>query len=212
MSSESAWHFSGEIAKFGVNRPEKAKWGRLWILVKLDNMQYAYQGKTVDIQKNSILLTVDLSFADDRKAKVSKKVVELLESGNAPYLFVRNAFLAQIKKNKKDENGNWTEHKETGVKANVFNISLSQYSYPRLNQATIIGKVDRQSAQKIIIEDSYRNPSDGKTYTRPIPLVLPDNMADNIKDKYVFVNASLCGRTPEDEIKTHGIVNQIIVI
>lgn len=201
------WNISGEILKNGIRGKEYPK---LWLQVQLD------LPKEITIPSNKLFINFDL---DKNPTSKNGKIGEFVKNKvqTCHFFFLHEAMITTINQSKKDDKGEWISEEIIGVKGKVGNLTLSDKRIEAINLGLVQGKVVKYaedsttSVSKFIVEERYRNPSTNEWKSRLIPLLYNGSAGQDLTNKYVFVTASLCGTTPDNQSKVYGSVKKLII-
>ncbi len=196
------WNFSGEILKHGM---KGTKFPKLWIQVRLPHPQGWV------LPENTFFVNFDFDANPSTKSgKISAFVKDRLSKDR--FCFLSEAMIAPIQTSKK-VGEEWQTEEVTGIKGRLGNLKLSSKPFVDINIGLVQGSVSQfaltDTTTKIIVEDRYRNPKDNTWKSRKIPLLLPFSAEDRTNSQ-VFVQAALCGKTPDNQSKVYGLVKKLI--
>jgi len=200
------FNISGEILRFGIKGTQYPK---LWIHAQL------ISPKELDIEHNKVFINFDIDpNPNSKKGKAAEYVKSKLQTSS--FFFVSEAMITQVKLSKK-VGDTWETEETTGIKANINNLTLSSSRIDSVNIGLCKGKVsaytytESTDYSKIMVEERYRNPLNNEYKSRYLPMLYKGSMGSDITGRTVFVNAMLCGMTPNRESKVYGLAKKIIV-
>jgi hypothetical protein len=208
--ASNLWTFSGTVLKFNARQGSKggapAPWGKMWIRIALDNIKKHDQTL---IDNNVIFLNLALDYdPKSKKHKATSKLLDTIKEGS--FISVREAKIDKIKRSRKDDEGNWEDYYEIGIRANPNQVGISSNRLAPFNTGLVAGKVSQQQGTSIFVEESYMVPGDKVEWkTREIPLVLPNNTV--IKGKNIVAVAKLSAIGPSGQEVVCGYVQDFLV-
>jgi hypothetical protein len=187
---------------------QPANWGKAWIRVALDPVTKE-DGTLID--NNVLFVHITLNYdKSSKKHKHTTALVENLKEGS--FISVREAKIEKIKRSRKNDDGDWENYFETGIRAHPDQIKFSSSRIPGFNQGTVAGKVSKQKGLATIVEEPYMVPGKEVEWrVREIPLVLPPSSGGEILGKYIVCTAQLSGIGPSGNYSVCGYIKDILI-
>jgi len=201
----NTWFLAGEVLKHGVKGSKQ--YPTLWIQTSIISPDASIQGN-----KCFINFSMDANL-NSKNGRIGEAIKNKLET--CKFFFLQDAMIALITTGKKNDKGEWENEEVPGVRAKLHNLSLSLNRFDDINTGIVSGTVSKYKSdgavEKFIVDERYRNPKTNEWKTRPIPILNTTPIGKDITGSSVFVQAALCGTTPNRESKTFGWAKRIIL-
>lgn len=168
-------NITGTVKSFGE---KGTTFKKLWIALEIINKKTGLP--------STAFVNFDLdSNTSSKKYKLGEFIKSKLEKGKT--IFICDATIKPIKVSKPDGAGGWIAEEKTGVTAPLSAINFTENPIPT-NVVMLDGKITKQDGNKLIVEQSYRLPSDNTWKTRSIPVLISPDI------DYMFKDAILSGK------------------
>lgn len=203
----NSWHISGVVKKHGVSG---GKYPKLWILIAsdplvLDNKPYP---------SNNLFLNVS-NYSTDTATKAgaqSQTLLKKLNSSESSPIFVAEAKISPIRRNRKNSSGEWEKYEDIGIQCSVGNISVRREPQrPDINLGIVSGDVIEQGNDKakIFVEERYRVPKDNTWRARKIPVFLEGYPSgQNLVSRKIWFHGSVTGQDMDGNNKVFAIAKK----